>query len=536
MEGVEAWNKWRQENPDAEIDLSFAKLSDADLSGANLSGANLSDSDLIGANLTKATLSRANLIESNLSDANLSGANLSIANLRRADLSDANLFGVNLNRADLQKAELFRTNLIGVNLSEGNLREVSLSTANLFKAILTGANLREANLIEANLSEAELSCTDLSYADLSGSNLSRTDLSSADLIGSDLSGADFNDADLTESNLSGANLNDADLTGSNLSGANLNDTDLSYAKFLGAILHGADLTGAIIEDWYITKSTQLGSVKCDYIFRKSDFETGKPTARLPADPNSVFVPGEFAQRFQILESALETIDLTFTEGIDWKAFFTSFQKLRQQHPDEEISIQGIERKGEAFIVRLEVPNESDKGAIETRAKQLYEMQLKALEAQYEQQLRLQGAHLEDIRAILESERQERTRLNKVVEKMADEQKAPKYDMRGAQIGSFAETVESDQISTQHNYATPEKQSLADAALEIQRLLKQLEETNPTATEAEQKAFVTAAIPATLRQRAVGALQSGGRAAVEELLDNPYVNIALAVIEGWRTVE
>ncbi|MEL6381180.1 MAG: hypothetical protein AAFQ89_01650 [Cyanobacteria bacterium J06626_18] len=59
------------------------------------------------------------------------------------------------------------------------------------------------------------------------------------------------------------------------------------------------------------------------------------------DPNSTFAPGEFVQQFQILESALETIDLTFTEGIDWKAFFASFQQLRQQRPGEEISIQGI---------------------------------------------------------------------------------------------------------------------------------------------------------------------------------------------------
>ena len=119
--------------------------------------------------------------------------------------------------------------------------------------------------------------------------------------------------------------------------------------------------------------------------------------------------------------------------------------------------------------------------------------------------------------------------------MATNNQVPKYDLSNAQFsGGFAETVEGDQIGgTQHNYAATEKQDLADAALEIQRLLKQLEETNPTATEAEQKAFVTAAIPPTLRQRAVGALQSGGRAAVEELLDNPYVNIFLAAWEGWQ---
>ncbi|NEQ47791.1 MAG: hypothetical protein F6K00_31390 [Leptolyngbya sp. SIOISBB] len=119
-----------------------------------------------------------------------------------------------------------------------------------------------------------------------------------------------------------------------------------------------------------------------------------------------------------------------------------------------------------------------------------------------------------------------------------EKKSPKYDFRGARFaGGFAETVKGDQIGgIQHNYAASEKQSLEDAALEIQRLLKLLEKTNPTATEAEQKAFVTAAIPPSLRQRVVGALQSGGRAAIEEFLDSPYVNVVMAIIKDWQSTE
>ena len=70
----------------------------------------------------------------------------------------------------------------------------------------------------------------------------------------------------------------------------------------------------------------------------------------------------------------------------------------------------------------------------------------------------------------------------------------------------------------------------DAAAEIQRLLKQLKKTNPNATEADQKAFGSAAIPATLKQRAANALKSGGKTALEEFLDNAYVDVALAVID------
>ncbi len=86
---------------------------------------------------------------------------------------------------------------------------------------------------------------------------------------------------------------------------------------------------------------------------------------------------------------------------------------------------------------------------------------------------------------------------------------------------------------QNIYASPEKQSLAEAMVEIQTLLKQLEQINPTATETEQTAFVTAAIPVTRRQRAVGALQAGGKTAIAEFLENPYINVAIAIVEGWR---
>ncbi|NEN88796.1 MAG: HEAT repeat domain-containing protein [Okeania sp. SIO3H1] len=89
------------------------------------------------------------------------------------------------------------------------------------------------------------------------------------------------------------------------------------------------------------------------------------------------------------------------------------------------------------------------------------------------------------------------------------------------------------IGTQNNYGSQEKQTLAEAAEEIQKLLKQLESNNPDATDAEKQAFVTASIPPSNRQRFVGALQAGGKEALKELLDNPYVNVGVAIVEGWQ---
>ncbi|AFZ04643.1 hypothetical protein [Calothrix sp. PCC 6303] len=48
------------------------------------------------------------------------------------------------------------------------------------------------------------------------------------------------------------------------------------------------------------------------------------------------------------------------------------------------------------------------------------------------------------------------------------------------------TIQGHAIGIQHNYAPEQKQSLADAAKEIQDLLNQLAQTNPTTTEYEKQ--------------------------------------------------
>ncbi|MEZ2226545.1 MAG: hypothetical protein ACBR50_09785 [Microcoleus sp.] len=82
----------------------------------------------------------------------------------------------------------------------------------------------------------------------------------------------------------------------------------------------------------------------------------------------------------------------------------------------------------------------------------------------------------------------------------------------------------------------QKQTLAQAAVEIQQLLKQLEQVNPTATEAEKIAYVNDETTPSLKRRAVGALQAGGESAIEEFLDNPYVNVGKAIVKGWLKPE
>jgi hypothetical protein len=181
-QGVEKWNKWREEHPEVT----------ADLRGANLSG-----SDLHKAVLWEADLSRADLCK---------------ANLRGAILIRANLTGAKLIRADLTQAKLSEANLSGANVSAAILREAYLLDADLTSADLRGAYLRGATLVSAILNEANLRKTDLGRADLHG----------ADFRGADLEGADFTKA-LAKS-------------------INFADLDLSSTMGLETIEHGGPST------------------------------------------------------------------------------------------------------------------------------------------------------------------------------------------------------------------------------------------------------------------------------------------------------
>ncbi|NER83291.1 MAG: pentapeptide repeat-containing protein [Leptolyngbya sp. SIO1D8] len=351
----------------------------------------------------------------------------------KPDLREADLTNADLNDADLIYANLSKANLSKANLSNANLSFVDLRDANLSNANLIYIDLIDADLIYANLSDTNLSFANLSFANLREVNFSNADFSFVTLSFADLSNANLVSANLSNANLSATSLRNADLRNADLSFANLTTAQVLDAKFTGA-----NLTGACIADWQINQSTELYGVQCDYIFRTYDTYGGQFSGRLPVDPDSVFAPGEFMRRFQLSGEDSEVIEIIFTEGIDWKALFISFQTLLRQRPNE-ISIQGIEHRGDALVVRLEIPYEFDKGAIETRTKQLYQQQLKALEAQYEKQLHLQGLHLEDVRQRIEAERREKATLIRIFETMANNQQGPKYNLRRTQFsGGFAE--------------------------------------------------------------------------------------------------
>lgn len=90
----------------------------------------------------------------------------------------------------------------------------------------------------------------------------------------------------------------------------------------------------------------------------------------------------------------------------------------------------------------------------------------------------------------------------------------------------------DYVGGTINQGSERKQTLAEAAVEIQQLLMQLEKSNPTATEEEKVAYVNDETPPALKSRVASALKAGSISAVDTLVDNsPFSNFAKAFVKG-----
>jgi len=127
LRSVDEWNQWREQNPDAVIDLAGARLSAyligdgarLDLSGVNLAGVNLAVVDLSGANLERADLSNADLRRANLAHTNLIGTKLDGADLRYARFDRAILRDLDLRTTELWGAMLLEdASLTNVQISD----------------------------------------------------------------------------------------------------------------------------------------------------------------------------------------------------------------------------------------------------------------------------------------------------------------------------------------------------------------------------------------------------------------------------------
>ena len=319
-------------------------------------------------------------------------------------------------------------------------------------------------------------------------------LEQAKLIRTKLIRTKLNEAKLTRAKLNGADLIHADLS----------KADLSRIQALSANFQEAILTGACIEHWNINSETNLDNVICDYIYLKQNQQE-----RRPHDPNKNFAPGEFTKLFQ---KALETVDLIFSDGIDWQAFLISFQNLQTECGTDELGIQAIERKpGDSFVVRVEVPPDTNKAEVEKYLKREYEIQLKAIEQRYRLELKAKNNEIEIYKQkstdILELAKLAASRPINISQTQGNNMAGDRNIHMGS--GNYNERIEGDYV--QGNKFDGTKQNLAQAAAEIQALLKQLEETYPADSTANQMVVAAKAVEKiegnpTLKQKAISAVQ------------------------------
>jgi uncharacterized protein YjbI with pentapeptide repeats len=322
-----------------------------------------------------------------------------------------------------------------------------------------------------------------------GYSLDNADLSNLNLRDVDLSGTSLKQANLTGANLENANLSRADLTSANLNGANLKGANLTAAQALSTVFTGATLTGVCLQDWNINQSTRLENVTCDYVFLKhiSHGSSQRFAERRPSSGN--FASGEFTALFQKL---VETVDLIFANGIDWKAFFLSFQELQEKYSDSDLSIQSVERKaGGAFVIRLDVPEEANKSDIEVHAKALYQEKLRLLEMRYKAELSACNEQLEVVKqensSLMNVVKQLASRpLNIVVESSGSSAATINFggDIHGpVNVQSGTDVQETSTVNFGGDVHGPVniggQAKYSDVIKELQNLLNQITQLNPT---------------------------------------------------------
>ena len=131
MEGVKAWNKWRQDELVGRPDFKNAELAEHDLTNVNLSGANLQNAIIIGANLTNANLTGADLTGAHLEGACLEGTTFIRANLSNVYLGGTYFEIGNFHRSFLSEADIIRAKHYWANVSN----QRSTENANHFETV-----------------------------------------------------------------------------------------------------------------------------------------------------------------------------------------------------------------------------------------------------------------------------------------------------------------------------------------------------------------------------------------------------------------
>ncbi|MDB9526528.1 pentapeptide repeat-containing protein [Oscillatoria sp. CS-180] len=261
------------------------------------------------------------------------------------------------------------------------MRRLAVFLITLFdKTDFSEADLSDANFTSATLGKVKFgpkvclrrtcfaNVTGLDHARLNGTYLDNSAVKQlvvekrvrqngfCNFNGLNLQGINLQGARLAESSFVGADLSEADLQNADLSRANLTRTQLDNSNLTGAIL-----TGAVIEDWSITHRTELHDVVCQYVFMKwvKPGDTDQNPLRKPDSYTETFEEGQFVDFIQPL---FTTLDLYHTQDIDPRAIAISYKHLEETHPEAQLDIVAIEKRGrdkEQILLKVEAARDAN---------------------------------------------------------------------------------------------------------------------------------------------------------------------------------
>ena len=450
------------------------------------------------------------------------------------------------------------TSFRGTNLTNADFTQATLKSTDFRKAILTTTRWHQAKMLDRVRP---------------GSTYLKNSQVRQLLITGQGQDKNFDGQNLRGINLQKANLADASFIGADLSEANLQDADLSRAKLKqtqldGTDLTGATLTGSFIEDWGITNTTKLHGVRCKYVYMRVPTKEDPDPLRKPDNKQEVFADGDFGD---FIKPIFDTLDLYHNQGVDPRAIAISFKQLAENHPEAELEIVAIEKRGEdKVLLRTKTADTADKSELSAEYFEIYN-QLKALAEQELKALMAEkDSRIHSLENFVTQALQRPTYYSNVeqVATMTNNQggfsvggsvggNANNVQGDGNSVvqgdttmvgdrnintggGNYNERIERDYIQGNY-YAAGQPQSLAQAAADIQLLLKQLEQTYPTTTTSQQMVVAAEAINRiesnpTLKIRVINAVKEGGLAAFEKAIDNPAGAFIVGAIKGWQEVE
>ena len=262
-QGVDVWNKWREENPNITPDLSHINFHDKDLRKINLQKADLSSAIFFNNNLSNANFTDVQAYNSlfdcsNLQKANFKNAALNKASFRHTKAQNSNFDSSHIWESDFQLADLRWANFYSAKAQHTLFDKANLQNTIFRSADLKNSDLSETKLQRADLSNARLECVRFSFGSLDHAIIEHTNLINAIFYDSSLSRTIFSYSNLTSSRITTTNLHKTHFSSCILTGVKI-DQKTNFNKVIGCQIGVNGFYSAETNSAALTQMTPKGN-------------------------------------------------------------------------------------------------------------------------------------------------------------------------------------------------------------------------------------------------------------------------------------